>query len=149
MMAVNYALKRIRNFFFRKTTIATLRLDWLKISVTSALLSLLAPITRYLNRILMGYGAPQRHEIEVESALIEDDVHASHRSIRELKPDYTGTMDHAEEIHHDCPHCESNLWNVKVSFEDYEISTYIIQMECALCGTYALAPTLADKPYVS
>jgi len=149
MMEVNYALRKIRNFFSRRITIATLRLEWLKISVTSALLSFLAPITQYLNRILMGYGAPQRHEIEVESALIEDDVHASHRSIRELKPDYTGTMDHAEEIHHDCPHCESNLWNVKVSFEDYEISAYIVQMECALCGTYALAPTLADKPYVS
>lgn len=149
MMDANYALKKIRNFFSRRITIATLRLEWLKISVTSALLLLLAPITRYLNRILMGYGAPQLHEIEVESALKEDDLHVSAKSIRELKPDYTGTMDYAEEICHDCPHCESNFWNLKVSFEDYEISSYVLQMECAICGTYALAPTLADKPNVS
>lgn len=68
------------------------------------------------------------------------------RSIRTLKPDYTGNMDHENEIHHECPVCESNLWNLKVQFEDYEIASYLLQMECAICGSYALAPTLADKP---
>lgn len=67
------------------------------------------------------------------------------RSIRELKPDYTGTMAHENEIHHECPVCESNIWNLKVMFEDYEISMYFLDMECAICGTYATAPTLADK----
>jgi len=68
------------------------------------------------------------------------------RSIRELKPDYTGTMDYAEVICHECPKCESNLWNLKVSFEDYKIATYLLEMECAICGSYATAPTLLDKP---
>ena len=56
-------------------------------------------------------------------------------SIRQLKPDYTGNMDYEKEICHECPKCESNLWNVKVSFE------------CAICGTYATAPTPIDKPF--
>lgn len=149
MMDVNYALKKIRNFFSRKITIATLRLEWLKISVTSALLLFLAPITRYLNRILMGYGAPQLHEIEVESALKEDDLHVSARSIRELKPDYTGSLDYQDQILHECPVCESNIWNLKACFEDYEISMYFTDMECSSCGTFAKAPTLVDKPDVS
>jgi len=68
------------------------------------------------------------------------------KSFRSLKPDYTGTMDHMYEIHHECPKCESNLWLLKVQFQDYEIASYLLEMECAICGTYALAPTLVDKP---
>ena len=68
------------------------------------------------------------------------------RSIRELKPDYTGTMDHENEICHECPVCESNIWNLKVTFEDYELSMYYLEMECAFCGTFALAPTPEDNP---
>jgi hypothetical protein len=67
-------------------------------------------------------------------------------SIRSLKPDYTGTMDYEKTICHECPKCESNLWNLKVSFQDYEISQYLLEMECAICGTYALAPTPLDRP---
>lgn len=69
------------------------------------------------------------------------------KTVRELKPDYSGSMDYADEVHHECPHCESNLWNVKVSFDDYEIAQYLLEMECAICGTYALAPTPLDKPH--
>ena len=68
------------------------------------------------------------------------------RSIRELKPDFTGSMDYENEVLHECPVCESNIWNVKVCFEDYEIATYFMDMECAVCGTYAKAPTPLDKP---
>lgn len=68
------------------------------------------------------------------------------RPIRELKPDYTGIMDYANEVCHECPKCESNLWNVKASFEEYELSQYLLDMECAVCGTYAKAPTPLDKP---
>jgi hypothetical protein len=68
------------------------------------------------------------------------------KPIRTLKPDYSGIMGFEELICHECPHCESNLWNVKVSFEDYEISQYLLDMECALCGTYAKAPTPLDRP---
>lgn len=65
--------------------------------------------------------------------------------IRSLKPDYTGTMEYEQQVCHECPVCESNLWNVKVQFEDYEISQYLLDMECALCGTYAKAPTPLDR----
>jgi len=42
--------------------------------------------------------------------------------------------------------CGSMLWNVQAMFEDYEISMYMLDMECALCGSKATAPTLPDKP---
>jgi len=67
------------------------------------------------------------------------------RSIRELKPDYTGTLDYADQVCQECPHCESNLWNLKVSFADYEIAQYLLEMECAICGTFAIAPTPLDR----
>jgi C4-type Zn-finger protein len=67
-------------------------------------------------------------------------------SFRTLKPDYRGTMKYENEILHDCPVCKSNLWNIKVTFEDYEIATYILDMECSICGTFAKAPTPLDKP---
>lgn len=78
-----------------------------------------------------------------ESDLKGEDVH---RSIRELKPDYTGTMEYENQVLHECPVCESDVWNVKAMFEDYEISMYFLDMECAVCGTFAKAPTLVDKP---
>jgi hypothetical protein len=55
-------------------------------------------------------------------------------------------MEHENEVCHDCPKCESNLWNLKVSFADYEIAQYLLEMECAICGTYAKAPTPLDRP---
>jgi hypothetical protein len=55
-------------------------------------------------------------------------------------------MDHEKEIHHTCPVCESNVWNIKAMFEEYELSMYFLDMECASCGTYAKAPTPLDKP---
>jgi hypothetical protein len=30
-------------------------------------------------------------------------------------------------------------------FEDYEIALYLLEMECADCGSLATAPTLVDK----
>lgn len=68
------------------------------------------------------------------------------KPIRELKPDYTGTMEYADQVLHDCPKCESNLWLLKVSFYDYEIAQYLLPMECAICGTYGTAPTPLDRP---
>lgn len=44
---------------------------------------------------------------------------------------------------HYCP-CGSFLWNVKAMFEEGEISLYMLDMECALCGTLATAPTPVD-----
>ena len=41
--------------------------------------------------------------------------------------------------------CGSMLWNVQAMFEDGEISLYMLDMECALCGTLATAPTPIDN----
>ena len=46
---------------------------------------------------------------------------------------------------HVCP-CGSMVWNIKAMFQDYEISMYFLDMECAECGTRATAPTLVDMP---
>lgn len=54
-------------------------------------------------------------------------------------------MDVRGEPTHVCP-CGSEMWNVKVMFQDYEIAMYMLDMECVLCGTKATAPTLADMP---
>jgi len=40
--------------------------------------------------------------------------------------------------------CGSILWDVKATFEDGEISMYMLDMECALCGALATAPTPID-----
>jgi hypothetical protein len=41
-----------------------------------------------------------------------------------------------------CP-CGCNVWNLKTIFEEEtgEIDMYFLDMECALCGTLATAPT--------
>lgn len=63
--------------------------------------------------------------------------------------DYTGAwpgtgMDLSDTIMHVCP-CGSTLWKIVVSFEDYEISAYMLDMECLECGTRAKAPTPLDR----
>jgi hypothetical protein len=67
------------------------------------------------------------------------------KNISDLKPDYTNAMDVRGEPTHVCP-CGSQLWNIKAMFQDYEISMYFLDMECAECGTKATAPTLPDMP---
>lgn len=65
--------------------------------------------------------------------------------INDLKPE---NYDHAMDVRgtptHLCP-CGCNIWNVKVIFEDFEVATYFLDMECANCGTMATAPTLLDR----
>ena len=40
--------------------------------------------------------------------------------------------------------CGSTLWNVKCMFEEGETSLYMLDMERALCGALATAPTPID-----
>jgi hypothetical protein len=40
--------------------------------------------------------------------------------------------------------CGSTLWKVKAQFEEGEISLYMLDMECYLCGSLATAPTTLD-----
>lgn len=59
------------------------------------------------------------------------------------QPDYSGAVDMRGTPTHVCI-CGSELWNLKVMFEDGEISLYFLDMECALCGSKATAPTPVD-----
>lgn len=49
------------------------------------------------------------------------------------------------QITHVCV-CGSQVWNLQVMFEDYEISFYLLEMTCAVCGCKATAPTPLDRP---
>jgi len=65
--------------------------------------------------------------------------------INDLKPEnYNHAMDLRGTPTHLCP-CGCNIWNVKVIFDDFEVATYFLDMECANCGTMATAPTLLDR----
>lgn len=64
------------------------------------------------------------------------------KDVWDLKPDYTNAMDIRGEPTKICP-CGSFLWKLIVSWDEDSntISSYFIDMECAVCGTKATAPT--------
>jgi hypothetical protein len=67
------------------------------------------------------------------------------RDILSLKPDtYENSMDIRGVPTHLCP-CGSNIWNLKVIFDNFEIATYFLDMECVSCGSVATAPTPVDQ----
>lgn len=71
----------------------------------------------------------------------EDDM----EDITNLRPDnYNNSMDLRGTPTHVCA-CGCNIFNVKVIFDDYEIGTYFLDMECANCGSLATAPTPMDR----
>ena len=77
-------------------------------------------------------------DIEIEE---DEDV----EDIINLKPEnYDHAMDLRGAPTHVCP-CGCNIFNVKVIFDDYEIGTYFLDMECAQCGSLATAPTPVDR----
>lgn len=62
-----------------------------------------------------------------------------------LKPaNYDHSIDLRGVPTHVCP-CGSDVWNLKVIFDDFEIATYFLDMECVSCGSVATAPTPIDK----
>lgn len=66
------------------------------------------------------------------------------RHITDLKPEnYDSAMDLRGTPTHVCP-CGCNIWNLKVIFNDNQIATYFLDMECAQCGSLATAPTPVD-----
>jgi len=76
-------------------------------------------------------------DIEIEEDEMDDIVN--------LRPDnYDHAMDLRGTPTHICP-CGCNIFNVKVIFDDYEIGTYFLDMECANCGSLATAPTPMDR----
>ena len=67
------------------------------------------------------------------------------KDIVKLRPDnYDHAMDLRGTPTHACP-CGSNIFNVKVIFDNYEIATYFLDMECANCGSLVTAPTPLDR----
>jgi len=64
--------------------------------------------------------------------------------INDLRPDYSQSMDIRGVPTHVCP-CGCEIWNLKVIFDNCEIATYFLDMECANCGTLATAPTPLDR----
>lgn len=45
---------------------------------------------------------------------------------------------------HECI-CGSKVFNLPVAFEDYEIATYFLEMQCVECGSIYTAPTPLDR----
>ena len=65
------------------------------------------------------------------------------KPIANLRPNYDRAMDYRGTPTEVCP-CGSKLWNVKCMFENGSITMYFLDMECALCGSLATAPTEMD-----
>ena len=66
------------------------------------------------------------------------------KSVQDLKPEnYDNAMDLRGAPTHLCV-CGCNIWNVKVIFDQNEIATYFLDMECVSCGSFATAPTPID-----
>ena len=78
-----------------------------------------------------------KENVEIEASNTND--------ILQLRPEsYDKSMDMRGTPTHVCP-CGSQIWNVKVIFEDFEIATYFLDMECVSCGSIATAPTPVDR----
>jgi ribosomal protein S27E len=50
----------------------------------------------------------------------------------------------------ECLACGSTLFTVQVQFdEDYNVASYLLNAECAICGSLVTAPTAIDHPEYS
>lgn len=82
---------------------------------------------------------------DLEALRREADAIASAPDVIKFKPvSYEHAMDIRGTPTHVCP-CGSNIWNLKVSFDDYQIAYYMLDMECVNCGSVATAPTPIDR----
>ena len=61
-----------------------------------------------------------------------------------MKPSYERSMDLRGVPTHVCP-CGCNIWKLTVTFENFEIAQYMLDMECVNCGSWATAPTPIDR----
>ena len=74
----------------------------------------------------------------------EDCEEHAPKDINSLRPhDYNNAMDLRGTPTHVCP-CGSIVCDLKAIFENGEIATYFLDMECANCGSLATAPTPID-----
>lgn len=67
------------------------------------------------------------------------------KDISSLEPDYSEAMDIRGLPTTVCP-CGSMVWNVKTIWDNEtgEVDMYFLDMECAMCGSLATAPTPED-----
>lgn len=78
--------------------------------------------------------------------VIEDQGHdLGPIDIKDLRPEnYDNAMDLRGTPTHECV-CGCNVFNLKVTFHEGQISQYFLDMECAQCGSWATAPTPIDN----
>ena len=95
----------------------------------------------FAKRFKIGIYYIDKHEEAVQEALNE----MVKKEPGYLPPvDYDNAMDLRGTPTHVCP-CGSQVWLLKVTFVDYEISNYFLDMECLMCGSFATAPTPIDR----
>ena len=47
---------------------------------------------------------------------------------------------------HECPVCQSRMFRVYASFEDYDIALWLVDAVCADCGAEVTVPCPVDAP---
>ncbi len=74
----------------------------------------------------------------------EEKEHLGPIDIIDLNPEnYDNAIDLRGTPTHECV-CGCNVFNLKVTFHENQISQYFLDMECAQCGSWATAPTPID-----
>ena len=102
-------------------------------------------IIKFMKRFFKYYEVLVFEKEELETLKKESQIVANAPDIINFKPiNYDHAMDIRGTPTHVCP-CGSNVWNLKASFEDYQIAYYMLDMECVTCGSVATAPTPIDK----
>ena len=65
-------------------------------------------------------------------------------NFKDVAHDHSQAMDFGDTIVHECV-CGSNMFNVVCVFDDYEIASYLLDMNCVFCGSRYKAPTELDR----
>ena len=98
-------------------------------------------LKQFFNRFKVGFYYIDKYEEAVQDA-IQTMVENSPNYIPPI--DYNNAMDLRGTPTHICP-CGSQVWVLKVTFAEYEIANYFLDMECFSCGSLATAPTPIDR----
>jgi len=105
----------------------------------------LAKIIKFMRLFYKYYEVLVFEKEELEALKKEEDMQEATPDIINFKPiNYDHAMDIRGTPTHVCP-CGSNIWSLKVSFDDYQIAYYMLDMECVNCGSVATAPTPIDR----
>lgn len=111
------------------------------VSLSVSLLLSVFFLRMFFKRFKVGFYYIDKYEEAVQDAII---------SIVQSDPNYVPPIDYDNAMDlrgtptHTCP-CGSQVWLLKVTFADYEISNYFLDMECLQCGSLATAPTPIDR----